>query len=243
MRKALACIALVVLAMTGSACDVGPVTLTEIETGPTVTEEINVPVPDAGTASEVEISMGGGVLSIGAGDVDGLVKGTVAYNVPELEPSVQISGNRVIIQQGDIEGKKLPVGNWSGVENRWDLILGKAPMVLTVNAGAAQAKLTGLADLAASKITMRGGAGDFTLDFGGDLKQDMQVAIDAGAAQVTIIVPEGTAAELTFQGTLVDIDAGGAWQKSGSTYVLEGEGPRITFLIRMGVGDINLRNH
>ena len=186
--------------------------------------------------------MGGGELSIDAGDVDGLLQGTVTYNAEDLKPSVQTSGNRVVIEQGDIEGKRIPLGNWSEVENRWDLTLGKAPMVLTVNAGAAQAELTSLADLSASDITLRGGAGDFRLDFGGDLMQDMRVAIDAGAAQVTIVVPEGTAAELTFEGALTDIDAGGAWQKTGSRYILEGEGPRITFTIRMGVGNLDLRN-
>ena len=243
MKKAVACIALVVLALTSTACDIGSVTLGEIKTGPTVTEEINVPVPDGATTSEVEISMGGGDLSITVEDLDGLVEGTVAYNVEEIKHTVQTSGNRVLIEQGDIEGKRIPLGNWSDLENRWDLTLGKAPMVLTINAGAAQADLTSLADLSASGITMRGGAGDFKLDFGGDLMQDMRVAIDAGAAQVTIIVPEGTAAELTFEGALTDIDAGGAWQKSGSRYVLEGEGPRITFTIRMGVGNLDLRNH
>lgn len=242
MKEAVLIMMLAVLCAVVASCDVGPVTLTEVKTGPTVTEEISVPVPEGGSASEVEISMGGGVLSIGVGDVDGLVAGTVAYNVPELMPSVQSSGARVTVQQGDIEGKQLPIGNWVGVENRWDLTLGKAPMALTVNAGATRAELTGLAGLAASQVTVRGGAGDFTLDFGGDLKQDMQVAVDAGAAQVTIVVPEGTAAELAFEGALADIYTEGAWKKSGSRYVLEGEGPRITFLIRMGVGDLNLRN-
>lgn len=242
MRKAIAYIVLVVLALGSTSCDIGSVTLGEIETGPTVTEEISVPAPDGATTSDVEISMGAGDLSIDVGDVDGLVSGTVVYNVADLKPSVQTSGDRVHIEQGDIEGKRIPLGNWSDVENRWDLTLGKEPMTLTVNAGAAKGELTNLADLSASQITLRGGAGSFTLDFGGDLAQDLRVEIDAGAAQVTIIVPEGRAAELTFEGALTDIDAGGAWQKSGSKYVLAGEGPKITFSIRMGLGDLNLRN-
>jgi hypothetical protein len=242
MRKALCSIAVVVLVIVSTSCDIGSVTLGEIETGPTVTEEISVPVPEGATTSEVEISMGGGDLSIDVGEVDGLLKGTVAYNAEDLKPSVRTSGSRVSVEQGDLEGKRIPLGNWSEVENRWDLTLGTAPMVLTVNAGAAEADLTYLADLSASDITLRGGAGDFRLDFGGDLRQDMQVSIDAGAAQVTIVVPEGTAAELTFQGAITDIDTGGAWQKSGSKYILEGEGPRITFTVRMGVGDLDLRN-
>ena len=242
MKRVIVSLVLVVLTLASTACNIGSVTLGEIKTGPTVTEEISVPVPDGATASDVEISMGGGDLSIDVGDLDGLVEGTVEYNVEEVKPVVQTSGNRVVIEQGDIEGKRIPLGNWSDVENRWDLTLGKAPMVLAVNAGAAEAELTRLADLRASDITMRGGAGDFGLDFGGDLKQDMRVVIDAGAAKVTIVVPEGTAAELTFEGAFTDIDAGGAWQKSGGRYVLEGAGPRITFTVRMGVGSLELRN-
>ena len=242
MRRALCFIAVVVLILVSTSCDIGSVTLGEIETGPTVTEEISVPVPDGATTSEVEISMGGGDLSIDVGDVDGLIEGTVTYNAEDLRPSVQTSGNRVVVEQGDLEGKRIPLGNWSDVENVWELTLGTAPMVLTVNAGAANAVLTNLADLNAGDIRLRGGAADIRLDFAGNLKQDMTVAIDAGAAEVTIVVPEGRAAELTFQGALSDIDAEGAWQKSGSKYVLGGEGPRITFTVRMGVGDLNLRN-
>ena len=242
MKKVMTCLVLVVLVLGNTSCDIGSVTVGDIKTGPTITEEINVPVPDGAATSEVEISMGAGDLSVDVGVIDELVRGKVAYNVEEIKPTIQISGNQVLIEQGDIEAKRIPLGNWSDVENHWALTLGKAPMVLTVNAGAAQAELTSLADLSASDITIRGGAGDFRLDFGGDLKQDMRVAIDAGAAKVTIVVPEGTAADLAFEGALTDIDAGGAWEKSGDRYVLEGEGPRITFTVRMGVGSLDLRN-
>ncbi|MFN2219264.1 MAG: toast rack family protein [Anaerolineae bacterium] len=242
MKRAIAWFILMTLAVTTVACDVGSVRFGQVKTGPTVTDQIDVPVPDGATISEVEISMGAGNLSIDTGDIGGLVRGTVAYNVEELRPSVQTSGSRVVIEQGDLEGTRIPLGNWSDVENHWDLMLGSAPMELTVNAGAAEAKLANLAGLSASAIAFRGGAGDFSLGFGGELQQDMRVEIDAGAAKVTIIVPEGTAAELTFEGALTNIDAGGAWQKSGSKYLLAGDGPRITFHVQMGLGELDLRN-
>ncbi len=242
MKKLIAFSVLVVLAMAGTSCDIGPVTFGQVEIIPTVTEEINVPLPAEGDTSQVQISMGGGDLFVNVGDVDGLVKGTVTYNVEEIKPSVQITGNRIIIRQGDIEGEKIPLGNWTDVENRWDLTLGTAPMVLTVNAGAAEVKLTNLAESRASRIDLNGGAGSFTLDFGGDLKQDMAVSVDAGAADVTIIVPEGTAAELTLQGALTDVETHGAWEHTGNKYVLEGAGPQIMFTVRLGAADLVLRN-
>jgi hypothetical protein len=242
MKRAIAWFVLMALAVTSVACDVGSVSIGQVKTGPTVTDEIDVPVPDGATISDVEISMGGGNLSIDTGDIDSLISGTVSYNVEEIRPSVQTSGSRVVIEQGDLEGKVIPIGNWSDVENRWDLTLGRAPMQLTVNAGAAEAKLVNLAGLSASEVALRGGAGDFTLDLGGELQQDMSVEIDAGAAKITIIVPEGTAAELAFEGALTNIDASGAWQKSGNKYLLSGDGPRITFFVRMGLGSLNLQN-
>jgi len=229
-----------VLAVT--SCDVGSVTIGKIETGPTVTEKISVPVPEEGIP-QVVIGMGGGELDLTVGDTGKLVQGTVDYNVEEIKPNVLIEGERIRIEQGDLEGKNIPIGNWKDVENRWDLTLGTAPLELTVNAGAAKARLTHLADLGAAKIRLVGGAGDFSLEFTGSLRQDMEVTVEAGAARIALVVPEGTAAQLTFEGALTDIDTDGDWVKSGSQqYRLDGEGPRITFVVKMGVGKLDLRN-
>ena len=86
MKKLIAFSVLVVLALAITACDIGPVTFGQVEIIPTVTEEINVPLPAEGDTSQVHISMGGGDLFINVGDVDGLVKGTVTYNVEEIKP-------------------------------------------------------------------------------------------------------------------------------------------------------------
>ena len=241
VRSMATLVLLVALAFVVGACGVRNVTIGEIETGPAVTEEIDVPGPAGGGTARVEIGMGGGDLSITTGSVDGMIKGTVAYNMQDLKPSVQIQGNQVRIEQGDIEGRRIPIGNWKDVENHWDLTLGTAPLTLSVNAGAARAELTGLADLNAAEIHFAGGAGDLTLEFSGSLRQDMRVSVDAGAAQVTLIVPRGTAAEATFKSALTDIDTQGDWEKSGNQYVLAGEGPKITFVIQMGVGRLEMR--
>jgi hypothetical protein len=242
MRNKATLLLLAGLALLLAGCDFGGVVIGEIVTGPTATEEINVPVPSGDGPTEVVIGMGGGELDLGVGKTDSLVKGTVDYNVEEIRPSVLVEGGRVRIEQGDIEGKRIPIGNWQDVVNKWNLTLGTAPMELTVNAGAARARLAGLADLNASEITFNGGAGDFVLDFSGSLRQDMEVTVSAGAAQIDIAVPSGTAAELTFEGALTDIDRHGDWEKSGNKYVHKGTGPKITFLIKMGVGRLDLLN-
>jgi len=242
MRKMATVVLLTTLAALLTGCRFGGVVIGDIVTGPTVTDEIRVPIPTAGGTPQLVIGMGGGELSLSAGNTDNLVEGTVAYNVTEIKPNVQVQDNQVRVEQGDIEGRRIPIGNWNDVVNKWDLTLGTEPMVLTVNAGAARAQMVRLADLGAPEIHFNGGAGDFTLDFSGSLRQDMQVSIDAGAAQVAVVVPEGTAAELRIESALTDITAQGAWQKAGSGYVQAGSGPKITFVVKMGVGRLELRN-
>ncbi len=242
MRKMASTALLAGLALLLAACGFGGVVIGNIVTGPTVTQQIDVPGPSGGGTTQVVIGMGGGELNVTAGSIDRLVQGTVAYNVTEIKPSLLIQDGTVDIEQGDVEGKRVPIGNWSKVVNRWNLTLGTAPISLTVNAGAAKATLSRLAALDATAVDLHGGAAQFTLDFSGTLRQNMQVLIEVGAAQVVLVVPQGTPAQLTFEGALTDIRPQGAWTRAGSQYSQPGEGPRITFVVKMGVGRLDLRN-
>jgi hypothetical protein len=114
--------------------------------------------------------------------------------------------------------------------------------VLRFNAGASKAVLSGLANANAEEIIFKGGAGSYTLDFTGDLAQDVQVIVEAGVGGVEIIVPEGVAAEIVFDGALTDVDAYDSWRRTGNRFTLEGTGPEITFEISMGLGSLKLRN-
>lgn len=240
--KTLAVLAVLLsLALVGTSCGFGGVVIGDIVTGPTVEETIRVDAP-ADAPAQVHIGMGGGELKLDVDDIDALVEGTVSYNVEEIKPSVQVDGPKVRIEQGDIEGKRIPIGNWGKVKNHWDLTLGTAPMTLVVNAGAAKTEMTGLAGLNAEQLEFNTGAGDYTLEFSGELGQDMRVTVDAGAAKIAILIPEGTAAELAFSGALTDIDTHGDWAKRGDRYIHEGSGPSISFTVRMGVGTLDLRN-
>jgi hypothetical protein len=241
MSKRAIVLILMALALVTMACGIGGLSFTNVRTGPTVSKEISVNAPEEGTAT-LEINMGAGELSIQTGETSKLVEGVIEYNVDEIEPYVEEVGNRVTLEQGDLEGKRIPIGDWDNVVNRWDLTLGTAPMELTVNAGAAEAVLSGLADLNASRMSFNGGAGDFTLDYAGSLDSDMRVEINVGASDLTIVVPEGTAAEVSFRGALTDIDALGDWERAGGGYRLAGSGPVLRFDIRMGVGHLELRN-
>jgi hypothetical protein len=113
---------------------------------------------------------------------------------------------------------------------------------LKFSGGASNTTLTGLANARAEEFAFEGGAGNYTLDFSGELQNNLDVTIEAGLGAVAIIVPENTAAEVTFEGTMANLGSKGAWRQSGEQYVLTGSGDyRITFDISMGPGSVELR--
>ena len=282
-RRTALFIALVATLVTVACAGIKLPKVNKLETGPTVTKEIDVPLPDGDDARKVAIVMAAGKLTLKPGADDALVEGQVTYNVSEFEPQVITGDDEVRIEQGKAEG--IPVVQ--NVKNEWDLKLGSAPMALTIaagaavvdielgglaltdltvtqgassfglafsepnqadmdtlriNAGASNMTLDGLANANAQEIVFKGGAGSYTLHFDGDLMQDVDVSIEAGLGKIVIIVPEGVAAEVSFQGAMSDVDAVHEWQRAGTGYELEGEGRRITLQVKMGAGSLELRN-
>ena len=274
-----------VLALVSLACGLTiNLPVDQVTTGPTRTEEINIPAPNAG---EVDLT-----LSFGAGDFkleDGagatLVSGTASYNVDDFKPEIIVEGNSVRLESGDLKIEGIPSID-DKIENEWDLELGNQLMNLEINAGAYQGefdlgglslktlkvsdgaadvrlkfskpnlvemesfryqtgasnvRLTGLANANFSSMVFRGGAGDYTLDFSGQLQRDAEIAIESGISQMTIVVPEGVSAQVNFEGGLSNVETHGQWQKSGDNYVLNGSGPALTISVDMGAGNLVLR--
>lgn len=113
--------------------------------------------------------------------------------------------------------------------------------VFRYNTGASEVTLNGLANANFSEMFFRGGAGSYKLDFSGELQQDAEVEIVSGISSVTIIVPEGTNAEVQFEGGLTDINEHDEWQRSGDVYTLSGSGAKLTINVKMGAGSLDLR--
>lgn len=113
---------------------------------------------------------------------------------------------------------------------------------LRYETGGSTVRLSGLANANFEELIFKAGAGSYTLDFGGDLRQDATVTIDAGASSVIIIVPKGTAARVFFDGGLSNVDVSGDWRKDGSDYYMDGDGPVLTINVNMGLGSLELRN-
>jgi hypothetical protein len=126
-----------------------------------------------------------------------------------------------------------------------DLTFSKPNLVemetLRYETGASRVKLEKLANANFISMTFRSGAGDYTLDFSGDLKQDAYVRIQSGVSRVTLILPEGRSAKVIFTGGISTIETDSLFQQDGNVYSLSGEGPTITIEVDMGAGSLQLR--
>ncbi len=108
--------------------------------------------------------------------------------------------------------------------------------------GASKVRLNDLANANFDRMIFKGGAGEYTLDFSGDLVRDANVNIDAGLSSVVIIVPEGVSARVFVDRGLADVDIQGDWRKSGGDYFLDGDGPELTINVNIGAGSLDLRS-
>jgi len=106
--------------------------------------------------------------------------------------------------------------------------------------GASDVKMTGLANANFSILDFSSGAGDYTLDFSGELQRDASIKISSGLSNVIVVVPENVNAIVTIDGGVSNISAGSSWDISGNVYKQTGEGPTLTFVIEIGAGNVTL---
>ena len=112
--------------------------------------------------------------------------------------------------------------------------------VLRYETGASNVKLTGLANANFNSLIFSSGAGDYTLDFSGTLKRDATVNLSSGLSNLIVVIPEDVNANVTVEGGLANISAGSSWSQNGNIYSQTGSGPTLTFIIKMGAGNLTL---
>jgi len=111
---------------------------------------------------------------------------------------------------------------------------------LEYTTGASQVSLKGLANANTTDMTFRSGAGEYTLEFSGELRNNMNVKIESGVSSVTVIIPEGVNAQVITESGLMTVSTSGSWQQNGDTYLLSGSGNTITIHAKMGAGNLKL---
>ncbi|MGE5124194.1 MAG: toast rack family protein [Acidobacteriaceae bacterium] len=111
---------------------------------------------------------------------------------------------------------------------------------LDYTTGASTVILKGLANANATEMTFRSGAGNYTLDFSGQLKRDMTVNVESGVSSVTIVVPNGVSTNLANKSSLVTVTTSGGWEQHGNSYQISGTGYSLTLNVKMGAGTLQL---
>jgi hypothetical protein len=111
---------------------------------------------------------------------------------------------------------------------------------LRYETGASNVSLVGLAHANLSMLVFKSGAGNYTLDFTGKLLQDIHATIETGVSNMTLVIPQGVAVELTVDSGLSNVSVPGDWTKRGNIYTQEGNGPSITILLTIGAGNLTI---
>ncbi|CAG0996462.1 hypothetical protein ANAEL_02624 [Anaerolineales bacterium] len=106
--------------------------------------------------------------------------------------------------------------------------------------GASDVKMTGLANANFSIFDFSSGAGDYTLDFSGELQRDASIKIASGFSNLIISIPEDVDAVVTVDSGASNVNVGSSWSMNGNMYKQKGEGPTLTFVIEMGAGNVTL---
>lgn len=106
--------------------------------------------------------------------------------------------------------------------------------------GASSAKMIGLGNANFKKMDIIGGAGNYSLDFSGNLNQDTIVNVKLSVSNVTIIIPSDMNAIINNTGAVSNINNKGAWLLNDNTYSTTNEGFALTINLDMAVGNVNL---
>ncbi len=112
--------------------------------------------------------------------------------------------------------------------------------LLSYETGASNVSLTGLGNANFASLLFHSGAGNFTLDFTGDLKRDGSVNIETGVSNTTLVIPSGIPVQLTVDGGLSNVTYDSGWSKNGNLYTQNGSGPQLTIVVHMGAGNLTL---
>jgi hypothetical protein len=115
---------------------------------------------------------------------------------------------------------------------------------LEYETGASTVELIGLANANFKSMGFKGGAGSYSMDFSGQLRTSANVKIDSGAGSMRIAVPAGTAARITVDGSLNDVNMEGTWTVTGKTYSTEAakdtQAKTLDITLKMNVGQVTL---
>jgi hypothetical protein len=131
-------------------------------------------------------------------------------------------------------------GGASNSEVRFDTPNPQEMESFTYQTGASDVKIYGLANAGPSTFTFTCGAGDYLLDFSGQLQRPMTADLTGALGSMTVIVPAGVQAQIHLAGGLRDVNLEGEWSVADNVYTASGSGPGLLINVQMSIGKLEL---
>ncbi len=212
-------------------------------TGPATTDSPAIPL-DGAESLDATIRMSAGQLTLESGGADAL-EADFEYRPASLKPTVsyQVEGTPtvgvLIVDQSEFRPSMLGDGM-----NTWELRLAKdVPLDLRVDLGAGEGDLF-FTDLGLRNLEMNMGAGDVTLDFGGDWDHDVNGRVQAGVGQLTLKFPRDVGVRVTGrEGGIGEFVADDGFEEDGNAFVNHAYGENTTTIeisVARGIGEVRL---
>lgn len=156
--------AVIVLALVTMACATLNLPVTQIKTGPTQTEEIQIPIPEEpSTGVVLNLEFIAGDLKLSPGDTGYLISGKATYNAPDFKPVMETKGSAYTLRSGSLEMEGIP--KFQGdIINEWDLQIANTPLSLNIKAGAYNGTFE-LGGLSLEELSIEEGGSDITCTF------------------------------------------------------------------------------
>jgi hypothetical protein len=203
------------------------------------TESKSVELGDAKSVS-VKIKMGAGDLKV-TGGAKKLLEADFTYNVAKLKPEVEFTDGTLVVQHPDVRGYRSPQ-DIKDFRSEWDLRLNNdVPMNLSLEMGAGSSDLQ-LAGLSLTGLDLMLGAGECTIDLNGEWTHDLNVTVEAGAANIRLRLPSGVGVRVEVGEGPHTVESTGL-TKDGNVYTNAAYGTSEVTLhitIQAGIGQINL---
>lgn len=117
--------------------------------------------------------------------------------------------------------------------------------VLEIAAGGVAMDLRNLANANFAEMTVSGGAAQYRVDFGGQLRRDAEVKLNAGVASVEVRLPAATPARLRSESVLGAVDVGDGFTTREGAYwnaaAAAGAAPMLRITVNSVLGAVTVR--
>ena len=167
------------------------------------------------TSANLSLAPSNGTLNL-AGGAQGLVDGTIQYNIANWKPTLVIEDTTLSIEQA-VSNNSLSSTPKDSL-NQWELTLGDALKNISVSAP----------------------AGNYTLNFADTLPDGASIYINAGVGNQRLVFPAGVTVNVEVHRGPANITTEGLWATSNRNYTSGNSGPVWIVKVDIGVGNLTL---